>query len=132
MNNRQKGQSLLEFALLLPILLIMLMGLLDLGRAYYAIVALEDMAGEGAAYASIHPMDIAGVQQRVSEAGGGLVYVGPSMVTVTHPPSVLPGAPITVTISYPFVILTPFVQGMVSDGTLMLYGTATEPIISVQ
>lgn len=69
---RQKGQSLLEFALLLPILLILLMGLLDLGRAYYVIVTLEDMAGEGAIYAAMYPDDLEGIRARAVESGAVL------------------------------------------------------------
>jgi Flp pilus assembly protein TadG len=49
---RQSGQSLFEFAVILPVLLIILAGLLDLGRLYYAYVAVTDVAGEGAGYAA--------------------------------------------------------------------------------
>ena len=44
---KEKGQSLVEFALLLPILLIILIGVVDLGRMYYAYVVITDAAAEG-------------------------------------------------------------------------------------
>jgi len=53
----EKGQSLVEVALAMPLLIIIMMGILDLGRAYLTYIALSDAAAEGAAYAAIHPSD---------------------------------------------------------------------------
>src|SRR5215470_5311277 len=53
--NLQKGQSLVEFSLGLVVILIIVSGLLDLGRLYFTFVALEDAAGEAALYLSINP-----------------------------------------------------------------------------
>lgn len=53
--NKSKGQSLVEFAISVPILMMILMGLLDLGRYYYVAVALEDAVAEAALYASVNP-----------------------------------------------------------------------------
>ena len=54
---KEKGQSLVEFALVLPVLLIILSGVLDLGRLYYVYVVLTDSASEGVAYAISNPPD---------------------------------------------------------------------------
>ena len=51
----EQGQSLVEFAVGLVVILVILCGLLDLGRAYFIYVALEDGAGEAALYLSINP-----------------------------------------------------------------------------
>jgi Flp pilus assembly protein TadG len=51
----ERGQSLVEMALTLPILLLILSGLIDLGRVYFTYVALEDVVGEAALYLSINP-----------------------------------------------------------------------------
>jgi Flp pilus assembly protein TadG len=52
---RGRGQALVEFALLGLLLAMLLAGAVDLGRAYYTSVVVTNMAGEGAAYASIYP-----------------------------------------------------------------------------
>lgn len=44
------GQGLVEFALVLPLLLLLVLGVLDFGRAFYLGVALENSAREGAYY----------------------------------------------------------------------------------
>src|SRR6266513_5109528 len=45
---RQKGQSLVEFAISSLVLILLLMGLLDLSRAFYYSVNLQGAAREGA------------------------------------------------------------------------------------
>lgn len=45
---RSRGQTLAEFALVLPVLIVMLMGIFDLGRAIFAYNAITNAAREGA------------------------------------------------------------------------------------
>lgn len=52
-NPKEQGQSLVELALSLVLLLTLLAGLVDFGRAFFTYVALRDAAQEGAAYASV-------------------------------------------------------------------------------
>ncbi len=51
------GQGMVEFALVLPILLLLVVGALDFGRAFYIKVGLENAAREGAYYMVYHPED---------------------------------------------------------------------------
>ena len=48
--NRISGQGLVEFVLILPILLLLTLGALDIGRAFFMKVVLENSAREGAYY----------------------------------------------------------------------------------
>ena len=48
--SRQRGQDLVEFALVLPVLLLIVIGVLDLGRVFFASIALANIAREGARY----------------------------------------------------------------------------------
>jgi Flp pilus assembly protein TadG len=52
---RRKAQAIVEMALMGTLLAVLLAGTVDLGRAYYTSVVVANMAGEGAAYAAIHP-----------------------------------------------------------------------------
>jgi Flp pilus assembly protein TadG len=47
-----RGQSLVEFALILPVLLILMLGTIDFGRVYFAYVSVTNAARNGAQYAS--------------------------------------------------------------------------------
>jgi Flp pilus assembly protein TadG len=53
----EKGQSLVELAMSLMFLLILVAGVVDLGRAFFTYIALRDAAQEGAAYASVGRTD---------------------------------------------------------------------------
>ena len=54
--SEHKGQSLLEFALVLPLLLLLFSGAADLGRVFYNQVALENAVKEGALYGARFPL----------------------------------------------------------------------------
>jgi len=51
----QRGQSFVEVAISLPIILLILGGLFDIGRGVLILIAVESAAGEGAVYATVHP-----------------------------------------------------------------------------
>jgi Flp pilus assembly protein TadG len=62
---RQKGQSLIEFALLLPFLLLMSVGVIELGRYAYISILVGNAARAGAAYGSqslTRSADTSGIQ----------------------------------------------------------------------
>lgn len=50
----RRGQSLVEFALLLPVLLVILLGLLDFGRAVFAYNAVSEAARNGSRVAIVN------------------------------------------------------------------------------
>src|SRR6185295_11358721 len=54
-DDRERGQGLVEFSLMLVFLSVLLISLLDLGRAYFTYLALKDAASEGAYYGSAFP-----------------------------------------------------------------------------
>ena len=51
-----RGQSLVEFALVVPILLLMFAGAADMGRIFYTFVAIENASKEGALYGARYPL----------------------------------------------------------------------------
>lgn len=52
---QEKGQSLLELAISMTILLILLAGVADVGRMLFLYMSMRDAAQEGAVYGSIYP-----------------------------------------------------------------------------
>ena len=54
MRSDDRGQSLIEFALVLPVLIILLVGVFDLGRAVMMSETLNTAVREGTRYAIVH------------------------------------------------------------------------------
>lgn len=59
-----KGQSLVEFAISMVILLIILAGVVDVGRALFTYISFRDAAAEGAAYGALFPTYCNQIQDR--------------------------------------------------------------------
>ena len=135
----ERGQSLVEFALMITLLLLLLAGILDLGRAYFTFLALRDAAGEGAYYGSVYPnwhtvadnADPNNVEYRVknSAPSGGLVNWDTVTVGV-NAPDTSPANPITVTATYSYTLVTPFIGAIVGSQTLPLTASAVAEILS--
>ena len=97
-----RGATAVEFALLLPVLLLLVFGLIDLGRALNAQITLTQAAREGARLAALSQ---ANVVSRTQAAATGLSGV---TVTVTACPSGAgASSDATVQVSYPFTFVTP-------------------------
>jgi Flp pilus assembly protein TadG len=151
-----RGQSLVEFSLTLVFLTVLLMGVLDLGRAYFTYLALKDAAAEGAYYGSAFPqcVDTNGVNHawpactgsntivyrvRNSAPRGGLVdWTNASALVVVdlpcgaaNPCLMQAGEILTVTVSYGYQMLTPFVGAIANGQLLTLTARSTAVIVRV-
>ncbi len=144
-SDRQRGQSLVELAITLPILLLLLGGVIDLGRGFLILVAVENAAGEGALYGAVHPECLTddhapticqgseSVAGRVREEGRPIIELTEDNAVITV--EVEGGAPITagstllVTVTYTYSPLTP-VGYLVWGETAEVTATARQAILS--
>jgi Flp pilus assembly protein TadG len=58
----ESGSSIIELAVIAPVLAFIMVGAVDLGRAYYMSVQLASDAEAGAIYGVNNPTDVAGIQ----------------------------------------------------------------------
>jgi Flp pilus assembly protein TadG len=63
----EQASNLIEVSIVLPLLLIMLAGVVDLGRAIYYSQALASAASAGAIYGSQAPTDLTGMKNTVDD-----------------------------------------------------------------
>lgn len=127
----QAGQSLTELAIFITLLLILLAGLIDLGRAYYTYLSLRDAAAEGAAYGSIHPDDTAGIDTRTrGESPGGLIDWSTASVETTYVGAHCRGGGVRVKVTVDYQLLTPFVGAIVGGQTLRLSADVVNTILT--
>jgi Flp pilus assembly protein TadG len=125
---RDRGSVAVEFALVLPILLLIIFGVIDFGRAINDQITLTQAAREGARLASLG-YSTSAVQTRAQSAATGL---SPVTVTVSTacPSGAGAGVDAVVQASYSFSFLTPVgafaaMFGSASFGSSSLTLTAT-------
>ena len=125
--NRSRGQSLVEFALFVPVLALILLLAIDLGRAYLGWVTLTNVARIGANYAAVNPDGWSGsgdatIQARYQElmdndAQGINCDLPASLPAPTFSDASLTiGSRVSVDLTCTFHLLTPFLSSVVGDG----------------
>jgi len=104
----QSGAVAVEFALVLPIFLVLVLGIFEFGRAFNIQISLSEAAREAARYAAIHQSD-AGYSVAAAQAAG--VAAAPSVNLKPGDVAVVSSGStpcnVTVTISYS----TPWMTG---------------------
>ena len=139
MRRNQGGQTLAEFALILPILLLVLMGLFDFGRAIVAYNTLAEAARNGARVSMVNqtPADICAVA-----AGRAVAIALPTTCAATPTadgiyvtasigvgPSCMDfGCSQTVKATYQFRAITPIIGNFI--GPITLTASSSVPIES--
>ena len=68
----ERGQSAVEVALVLPVLLLMLAGMVDFGRAFRGYIVVNNAAREGARYGSLFPHDADGIVNAAKQGGADI------------------------------------------------------------
>jgi len=66
----ERGSAIVEMALVMPVLILMVAGLVDFGRNIYSAASLENAARAGVQYAQLYPGDGPGLVATVQGAGG--------------------------------------------------------------
>jgi PKD repeat protein len=139
---RSRGQSLVEFALILPLLLLFLATVLDLGRIYYANISLLNAAREGAFQASKTPDSYQAGQPcntatnlvvcRVQlESKDTMVEVAESEIDVTCSKTGCPleaNSTVTVKVDGQFQLITPILGYIFGGQTIDMQSSATQQI----
>lgn len=145
----RRGQSFVEFALLLPVLLVLVLGTVDLGRAYFASVSLENAVKEGAFFGARDPdcatagatcPDPSNVQARVDLEMNGMTVANFQAKCFVPGTTVFTGAGKAladcedgdlyyVASQTPFTLVTPLVAGLLGN-TLTLSSDATSVVVT--
>lgn len=141
---REKGQSLMELAISLILLLLILAGIVDLGRAVYTLMALQDAAEEGLVYGVAFPRECANIENRVRYNISGVhpedtvvtIYIkNSSGVPVTcstiGSADVVAGREMLIEVTQAFQITMPFL-GAVTGQTIPLKATANGVLLRPQ
>ncbi len=142
-NKRERGQSLVEFALVLPVVLLLTFGLIEFGRVINAEITAGHCANELARYGIVQTGTDAQIEAAiVAYAGSDANPVCPTFdldeegelaveVNVAYPAGEATGRAIIVSLTYPVEIVVPILReffpgngGICAAGTYCANGRA--------
>jgi TadE-like protein len=130
----EQGQGLVEFAFVATLLLILFVGLIDLGRALFTYMALRDAAQEGATYGSIYPGESAAIETRTRDTSRRPVDLTDTskvnvQINVLGPACA--GSGIEVEVTYPeFQLTTPLLSSILGSNTIPIRAKVTDTILT--
>ena len=131
----QKGQSLVEVAITMVILLMLLLTTFEFGYAFLYYITIKDAAEEGAIYGSLYPSASCNTNltSRVHNSSSSPVIniSDPNITTVAiSRTGTTPGSTITVTVTHRYNIITPLVQTVLGQTTMELHASITNTILT--
>ncbi|MEO5941473.1 MAG: TadE/TadG family type IV pilus assembly protein [Candidatus Limnocylindrales bacterium] len=142
---RSRGQSLVEFALILPLFLVFVAACLDLGRVFYANISLNNAAREGAMQAAsktgtfiqdgpCDPVNNTVVCRVQFESKGSQVAIASTdikrtcSIALPTPCARAAGSTATVTVRGTFRLVTPLLSAVFGGQSINLTSSATAQI----
>jgi Flp pilus assembly protein TadG len=145
---RERGQSLVELAVSLLILLYLLSGAAEFGVLFFQYVQLRDAAQEGALYGSMNPyidsngdgkftpleaVNQPGIESRVRAASSSPINLADTtnvLVVATGDGSYCEGHAVQVTVSFTHHIFMPFIPQLIGRTEIPLSASVTDTILS--
>ncbi len=100
----QRGQTMVEFAIVLPILLMLILGIAQLGLTFNNYLALTDGVRAGARYGAVLRTSGTHDAQTIAKVKQSAANLNPSNITATITSTWQAGADLTVCATYPYSI----------------------------
>ena len=114
----QNGQSLVEFAIILPIILLLVMGILQFGMMLNSYLAIQNAAREGARAGVVGSTD--------TEIRNLIISTSPVLEPVNLNVNVTPGEAerksgdtLTVNVTYNYKLIVPIINSLFSSGVVL-------------
>ena len=131
---RDRGQSLVEFALILPIFLLFLFGIIDLGRGVYAYNTIQNAAREAVRVAIVDQNEdviLAKAQKHavglgLTDANVSLSFLQPETMTTPCNTPIAISCEVEILVNYRFTPATPIIGNIV--GAINMSAASRQPV----
>ncbi len=121
---------MVEFALVFPVFILLVMGVMDLGRVVWQYNTLSNAAREGARYGIVlknpdgSTRTDAQITDVVKDKAVGVDIAGGGSVVINFPDGRAAEKPIKVTVNYQFQPVTPLIASVIPGGAISLTATS--------
>ena len=143
-HHRQRGQSLVEFAFVLPIIVLVIVAFIEVGRAVFAWNTIANAARQGARVAAVNQLSVvtdcdesrpiedpyephwsirgcaiaAAGALGITSANVTVSYVSPPSTTLDCDPTLHVGCIAAITVTYNYAVSTPFLNWVIHSVTM--------------
>ena len=126
---RPRGQALVEFALVLPVMMLILLIVVDFGRLYQSWIQLNNAARVGANYAAMTAQTFTSGDPRyqsliTKEMSGAGCQLATPLPSPTFSPGTVLGGTASVSLTCAFTFITPLIGNMFSPTDNLSLGAA--------
>jgi Flp pilus assembly protein TadG len=147
-----RGQSLVEFALVIPIIILLIVGFFEIGRAVFAYNTISNAARQAVRVAIVNQLSgvtdcdasrpvedpfephwslrgcaiAAGAALGITTSNVSVAYAPPPATTLTCAPTLHVGCIAAVTVTYDYVVSAPFVSSLI--GPITMSQTSEMPV----
>ncbi len=126
----ERGAAAVEFALVLPVLLLVIFGIIDFGRMLYTKITLTEAAQAGARAGAIFGQAKGEDQANLAAAGLNPAPGEMDVNVVACPSTPAPGDDATATLTYHFTFVTPLAAfANLGGGSIDLTSTSVSPCV---
>lgn len=110
----EHGQALVEMALVLPLFLLLLFGVIEMGRVGYAYITVSNAARAGGRVATIGAPD----SEITSSVQNAATSLDPASLTINITPTQAlrqSGQAVTVQVTYPVLLIIPLISNVIPN-----------------
>jgi Flp pilus assembly protein TadG len=117
--NSEGGAAAVEFALVIPVLLLVLCGIFDFGNLYFQLDVVNSAARQGARLAAVNQATSSAINTAIQQSYGN------NLTAVATPATPTSGSNVTVTVTSNVTIMTPIISAFFSKNPYPVVGTCT-------
>ena len=135
--SRSDGQSLVEFALVIPIFVFMFIAFIDLGRAIYTYAELSNAVREGTRYAIVNPTCMVGAENAIIDViHHYAINLNPADMSIIFTPTLTPPCPdnpdniVKISITYIYHPITPGLQLLVGPANAITFEAHSSALVA--
>ncbi len=115
----ESGAAAVEFALIIPLLLLVLCGIIDFGNLYFQMDLVNEAARQGARLAAVNEEGSAAINTAIQQSYGN------NLTAVVAPASPVSGSNVTVTVTSNVTIMTPLISTFFPQNPYPVQGQCT-------
>lgn len=114
LRKEEHGQALVEMALVLPLFLLLLFGVMEMGRVGYSYITVSNAAREGGRIATVGGTDLQ-IKSSIENAASSLDSTSLTIIITPHEGDRQSGQQVIISVNYPVQLVIPIISNVIPN-----------------